>query len=306
MLAKFTRHKLLVLGILLLACGLTWLVVRSMPATEAEIRRSTCFVEGKSFLCLASGKDTIVLMADSIHQQGVWINRHWWWPSCDGRVLTIDNGFTPIHHKHLENADTLRKLVAEGTDSLGSLLKRKEVERKELIYYLRSHGVIDEGYTQIATYANAQKIETDSLTSRYRKLLAIKNIKQIKLFRKGVYKVSWYDGKGKLQRVNCQPIITNAGKSGQPVILHTQRSLKPWGVYAVRNVPWGVTHHKKIIVVALSATNKLTEHHAILVTGHFKSGNRHDLPRLFATDGSPVFSQHGRYLGIISRKEVMP
>ena len=76
MLAKFTRHKLLVLGILLLACGLTWLVVRSMPATEAEIRRSTCFVEGKSFLCLASGKDTIVLMAYSIHHQGVWINRH--------------------------------------------------------------------------------------------------------------------------------------------------------------------------------------------------------------------------------------
>lgn len=59
--------------------------------------------------------------------------------------------------------------MAEGTDSLGRLLERKQVERKELIYYLRSHGVIDEGYTQIATYANAQRIETDSLASRYRK-----------------------------------------------------------------------------------------------------------------------------------------
>lgn len=47
-------------------------------------------------------------------------------------------------------------------DSLSSLLNRKETERKELIYYLRSHGVIDEGYTQIATYANRQSKMTDS------------------------------------------------------------------------------------------------------------------------------------------------
>lgn len=306
MFAKFTRHKLLVIGILLLAFGIVWLVIRSMPATEADIRRSTCFVEGKSYLCLASGKDTIVLMADTISQQGVWINSHWWWPSCDGRVLTIDNGFTPVSHKHLENADTLRRLVAEGTDSLGSLLRRKQVERKELIYYLRSHGVIDEGYTQIAAYTNAQKAETDSLASRYRKLLAIRSARQFQLFRKGVYQVSWYDGKGKLERVSCEPLISSAGQSGRPVILHTRRNIKPWGVYAVRNVPWGVAHHKKIIVVALSAVNKLTDHHAILVTGRLNSGNRHDVPRLFAADGSPVFSQHGRFLGIISGKEVMP
>lgn len=138
MFAKFTRHKLIVIGILLLAVGLMWLIVRSLPATEEDLRRSTCFVEGKSYLCLASGKDTVVLKADNIRQQGVWINRHWWWPSCDGRVLTIDNGINPIHRNHLENPDTLKKLVAEGTDSLGRLLERKQVERKELIYYLRS------------------------------------------------------------------------------------------------------------------------------------------------------------------------
>ena len=78
MFAKFTRHKLIVIGILLLAVGLMWLIVRSLPATEEDLRRSTCFVEGKSYLCLASGKDTVVLKADNIRQQGVWINRHWW------------------------------------------------------------------------------------------------------------------------------------------------------------------------------------------------------------------------------------
>ena len=304
MFAKFTRHKLIVIGILLLAVGLMWLIVRSLPATEEDLRRSTCFVEGKSYLCLASGKDTVVLKADNIRQQGVWINRHWWWPSCDGRVLTIDNGINPIHRNHLENPDTLKKLVAEGTDSLGRLLERKQVERKELIYYLRSHGVIDEGYTQIATYANAQRIETDSLASRYRKLTAMKSIKSLRLFRKGVYQVSWYDNGGKLKHVSCKPIFTPLDNTGQPIILHTQRSLKPWGVYAVRNVPWGVARHKKIIVVALSATNKLTDHHAILITGDYERGHNHDVPSLFAVDGSPVFSPHGRFLGIVAGKEV--
>lgn len=304
MFTKFTRFKFFIICILVVVFGMTWVVIRSLPATASELRRSTCFVEGKNFLCLSAGKDTIVLKADSINQQGVWINRHWWWPSCDGRVLTVDNGTNPIHHSHTDNPDTLRKLVAVGTDSLGSLLNRKEVERKELIYYLRSHGVIDEGYTQIATYANAQNTETDSLKSRYRKLLAIRNAKNIRIFRKGVYNVSWYDGEGRLKRVKCKPIFTTLDQLGQPVILHTMRSTKPWGVYAVRNVPWGVARHRKVIVVTLSAANKITDHHAILVTGNYYTNGRHDIPLLFADDGSPVFSQHGRFLGVIAGKEV--
>lgn len=304
MIAKLFRHKILLLLILLLLGGLTWAVVRIMPASEEELRRSTCFVEGKAYLCLATQGDTIVLNADTVQQQGVWINKHWWWPSCNGRVLTIAKGHVALHRLHLNNPDSLKRVVAEGIDSLGRLLQRKDIERKELVYYLRSHGVIDEGYMQIAAYANAQKVETDSLTARYKRLKNIKSLDKVSLLYKGIYNVSWYDNDGKLQRVDCSPVITRLDDSGQPVILHTRRLLKPWGVYAVRNVMWGVARHKKIIVVSLSKTSKLTEHHAILITGDYEQGRNHDVPRLFAVDGSPVFTQHGRFLGVVCGKEV--
>lgn len=308
---RIYKYKLFILFILLVISALVWLIVRAMPATEDDLRRSTCFVNGRNYLCLVNGNDTIVLSADSVEQQGVWINRHWWWPSCDGRVLTMSPYNVAFKKIQPYNADSLKTLVNEGADSLSRLLQRKETERKELQYYLRSHGVIDEGYTQIAAYASKQTVETDSLKRRAERLLAVinkangnKKALHWKLLRKGVYNVSWYDGDDSLRTVSCKPIITSLKHIGSPVIVHTKRRIKPWGVYAVRNVPWGVAEHKKIISVRLSAADTITPRHAILVTGNYWRGHNHDLPRLFALDGAPVFTQHGRFIGIISGKEV--
>lgn len=308
---RIYKYKLFILFILFIVCVLVWLIVRAMPATEDDLRRSACFVNGRNYLCLVSGNDTIVLSADSVEQQGVWINRHWWWPSCDGRVLTVRQSGDIIERAHLDNADTLKAFISEGADSLSRLLQRKETERKELQYYLRSHGVIDEGYTQIAAYASKQTVETDSLKRRVERLLAVINKTNDtkkgvhwKLLSKGEYKVSWYDGDDSLETVNCKPIIMTLRHDGSPIIVHTKRRIKPWGVYAVRNVPWGVAEHKKIITVRLSAADTITPRHAILVTGNYWRGHNHDLPQLFALDGAPVFTQHGRFIGIISGKEV--
>lgn len=304
MLHRFFKHKIIIIAILCLLFVLLWLAVRARPATEDDIRRSAVFVEGNSYVCLCVNRDTIILTADTVHQQGVWINRHWWWPSCDGRVLTIIQGHDPLPADLLNNEDSLRDVVTQGTDSLKRLLDRKETERKELQYYLRSHGVIDEGYTQIAAYANAQNVETGSLKQRYKKLSNINKNSHLQLIRLGRFNVSWYDNKGKLQKVNCKPIATKLGRSGEPVILHTLRSTKPWGVYAVRNVPWGAPHHRKIIDVTLSSSDTITPHHALLVTGNYDKDEGHNIPRLFANDGSPVYTLHGRFIGIISGKEV--
>lgn len=312
----FIKHKLILLAILLMATVATWFVVRMLPASEDDIRHSTCFVTGHSTLCLVDDSDTILLRSDSVSQQGVWINRHWWWPSCDGRVLTMYRDNVSSHTPWLTNADSLRSFVAVTTDSLSQLLGRKETERKELIYYLRSHGVIDEGYTQIAAYAQRQSRETDSLKHLVSKLrswlskspdtdqdkanhkVQTSNFKFQRIFD---CTVSWYDDNDSLQSVACRPLLVTIGS--HPVILHTRRSIKPWGVYAVRNVMWGAPSHKKIITVTLStAAPKGKEN--ILATGNYDHRTGHDLPHIFAVDGSPVFTQHGRFIGIISGKEV--
>ena len=86
---SLSKLNIVVIATLLLLAGLAWLVLRAFPVSEVELRRSACLIDGRVCVCLVSGKDTVELMADSVHQEGVWINRHWWWPSCDGRVLTV-------------------------------------------------------------------------------------------------------------------------------------------------------------------------------------------------------------------------
>jgi hypothetical protein len=329
---RFLQHKLITILVLLAVIAVVFLAVRATPATESDIRSAACLVRGTDFLCLVSGKDTVTLRADSVNKEGVWINRHWWWPSCDGRVLTVNvpeaASFLPI-----DNADSLRHLVAVRTDSLAALLHRKDIENKELQYYMRSHGVIDEGYTQIATYAAAQARETAELAkihARLRAMLQHDSVahKPMHLIRRSVYTVTWYDG-DTVKSVACKPLITKLSRHGASMIVHTRRLIKPWGVYAVRNVPWGATAHKKVIVVKVisegrksgspevqsNASGKKGQKGegqstaktgtTILTKGNYWQGHSHDIPHLFAPDGAPVFTIHGRFLGVVYGRAVI-
>lgn len=328
---RFLQHKLITILVLLAVIAVVFLAVRATPATESDIRSAACLVRGTDFLCLVSGKDTVTLRADSVNKEGVWINRHWWWPSCDGRVLTVNSpdavSFLPI-----DNADSLRHLVAVRTDSLAALLHRKDIEHKELQYYMRSHGVIDEGYTQIAAYAAAQARETAELAkihARLRAMLQHDSVahKPMHLIRRSVYTVTWYDG-DTVKSVACKPLITKLSRHGTPMIVHTRRLIKPWGVYAVRNVPWGATAHRKVIVVKVVEAQKeemLKKEKqkeekqkeekqkaegpepgvTILTRGNYWKGHSHDIPRLFAPDGAPVFTLHGRFIGIVYGRSII-
>ena len=301
---KLFRYRFVIIPILLLALAVGWLIVRASPAGEDEIRRSACFVDGQTALCIYADSDTSVLATDSVHIEGVWINRHWWWPSCDGRVLTIMQGHYPSLNGQVVGKNNLKRFIEQQSDSINRLLNRKIIERKELAYYLRSHGVIDEGYIQIATYAEKQSRETDSLKLVNDKLKTFRYTNSTKLFYKGNYNVSWFNAKGELQRTGCKPINIDLSQLHKPVILHTFRLIKPWGAYAVRNVPWGVSQHKKVITVTLSPTAIAEKYRAVLATGTYENHGEHNLPQLFAVDGSPVFTLHGRFIGIVSGKQV--
>lgn len=298
------RHWKLSTATTVLCIVVVWLLVRMLPATAGDMRSAACYVDGNSKLCILTDSDTIVVASSPVHQQGVWINKHWWWPSCDGRVLTIQQGTAYTDSGAWLCADSLPHLIAVETDSLGSLVQRKITERKELQYYLRCHGVQDEGYQRIAEYAGKQSAETDSLAAIYKKLKEYIPQKKMRLVRVGFFEVSWYDQDGNLQRVGCKPTVMQVGQLGEPVIIHTLRHTKPWGTYAVRHVPWPETAHKHVIAVRLSPTDSLVERHALLVNGTYTRQHRHDIPRLLAADGSPVFTFHGRFIGVVSKKEV--
>ncbi len=303
--SQFKTHRLwLFFAAALLLAACTWLGVRLLPASADNMRHATCFVDGQTQLCLVTDTDTLVLHTDSVHQQGVWINKHWWWPSCDGRVLTL----SPTTRLALP-ADSIAhvtpaRLVTLLTDSLGRLLQRKQTEEKELQYYLRSHGVQDEGYTRIATYAAAQAKATAQLDSTYNTLNVLKLTRQSRLVRVGRYRLSWYDDDNRLTQVLCKTFIATAGQQGQPVILRAVDHKKPWNAYAVRNVPWGINASKHILLATIAPTDTTTTARTLLVPGRYNADGRHDVPRLLARNGSPVFTSGGRFLGIVKGQEV--
>lgn len=294
---------LMVIGAVVVLTCLTWLGVRLLPASANNMRSSAVFVDGHTDVCVITGNDTLVLLSDSLHQQGVWINRHWWWPSCDGRVLTLcppTQLFTAI--KKPLAAPTL---VAQVTDSIGRLLKRKRIEEHELTYYLRSHGVQDEGYTRIATYAAQQKRVRALLDSTLKVIKAFKVNAHTRVVNVGHYQLSWYDGDNRLNTKPCKPFNIDPARQGKPVIVYATDGQKPWQAYAVRNVPWGISTSKEILIATIAPDDTVTALRTLLVKGRYTANGKHDVPRLFARKGSGVYTQHGRFMGIVKGKEVV-
>lgn len=298
----FKRHKVgCITTLLLVAIGAVPLW-RTLPATADDIRRSACLVNGSSQLCLISGRDTIVLHSDTVAQQGTWMNKHWWWPSCGGRVATIGQGIASLHHGSWNDSLPLATQLAAFTDSIAQLLHRKSVEHKELEYYLRSHGVQDEGYTPIAQYAEQQIRETDSLRLFYNRLRKVSIDGHTRIARRYLLHVSWYDEDGTLQHEVCRPSIVPAAHRGEPIVVQTRNASKPWGVYAVRRMPWTTERQGRVITTCIAEHDSTRPYRALLVHGHSASGRTHDLNALFARDGSPLFNKYGRFVGIVSKQ----
>ncbi len=296
------RHWKTAAAFVLPVIALLWLGARALPASEDDIRSSACIVSGHTDLCVVAGKDTIVVMCDTVQEQGVWIDRHWWRPSCKGHVLTLQQGRAFTDRGAWLTADSLPGLIAAQTDSLGALLQRKDTERKELQYYLRCHGVQDEGYQRIAEYADIQARETDSLAEIHRVLSSCRRRQAIRLLRIGHYTVTWHDSNGQWHRTECEPAVTPVGQVGKPLVIQTVSRTKPKHVQAVRRLPWTAAKPQDILTVKAMENDSV--HPVLLIEGSWAADGRHNLPRLFATDGSAVFTRHGYFIGLISDKTV--
>ncbi|MGI6241980.1 MAG: hypothetical protein ACOYJK_00340 [Prevotella sp.] len=301
---KVSRYRVILIASMIGVTLLAILLIRLMPASKKDIRKSVCFVDGMTQLCLVSGQDTIVLQSDTICQQGAWINRHWWWPSCDGSILTVGRACAPTPRRQWPDANDLPRQMSEIIDSIGRLLTIKDTEQQEIEYYIRSHGVQDEGYNRISRYANLQKKATDSLRSVYQTLKSIKLDQHSHFVRKYFLQASWYNADGRLDTMECQPILSYTNHSEDTITIHTKQNLTPRGVYAVKRMPWGAAGSKRIVTATLTRKDSISRHHTLLANGKMIDETHHDLPDLFARDGSPVFTAYGLFVGIISKQTV--
>ena len=220
-------------AVLLVAAGL--LVWRLWLPSESVMRRSTALIEHASAYQLKIDGDSVMSFApDTTYTPAVWINRLWLLPSCLGRLAS-----TPYERKtEIPEDDFSPRLRAWLTRELAandSVLGGLERQQRELRYYLRVHGVQDEGYTEIYRYALRINTSIDSLRhvdSLLQKALIRRNAEVRLTTRHAVV----YRTRGRLRRETVD--WTNRGEGDSYMRFRTRSRIKPFTAAAVSLWPW--------------------------------------------------------------------
>lgn len=320
------RHKTgLVAAVAFVALAVA-AVVRVLPSSTDGMRRSAAVVEtrscweleagGRGVLWFAAVDSDSTLLSPSTWRRvaetvrlagGCWMNRWPAVPSCRGRLVTVlpqadaadiaDSAWTePL----------LRRLLEKARRDIGDSLQWARSEDSELQYYLRVHGVQDEGYQQIASIAATVKAKVkalertaatvDSLVDRPDIVLALR--------RRTSFTVHYRDGDNKNATASCR--LVAKGHDGREALLQTLDSKTPNGVKAQYLLPWNTTNHRLMAVGfgGIGVRELAIPSAAPLVIEGRRKGRTHNFPRLIVADGCPLFTPRGLFAGIVDGQEI--
>lgn len=302
---------LTMLLLLLMAAGvLAWMLV---PEDAEGMRRSAAIVQtttwhevnvdGKPLLYFRSTRGDSALVGvthrrdSAVHRRyaaGCWLKGAWPFSTCDGRIATVDRAERSVRLR--KNAD-VRKMCLDAVEQELKVLKGQNAE---LDYYLRVHGVQDNGYQQIA--ALAQQVRRD-YEERLRAKAILDSVGAKARFCVATscsYKALYRDENGKLRSVRCRFVA--AVRQPDIVMLATADGVTPVGAEPMRLLPWRHRGGGAIRVAGFGGLGvsglECDTVSARIVAGHATKYGRHDIPAVLASGGSPVFTAHGRFIGI--------
>lgn len=301
-----------------------------MPLSIGQMERSVALIESRShYELLAGGKpvayfktlddslmpEGLSLSADSTvitktYSDACWVNRWPLIPSCPGLLLTANSDSTAA--KRLAPANrmlpkTLKKTAILMKERLTQLNRMAE----ETDYYMRTHNVNDDGYNVMAEYSASlenQKKKAEKLLYALESTSAEKRL-EIRLVTR--HDLVWTDTAGTAQRTACRVITADHTKPLR--LLQTADRKKPDGAKAIYPHQWLTPHPDTgdSIVIAsypgctLPGFNPATARPETF-GGACKGETDHDVPPLLATDGSPVFTARGLFIGISIGGKTVP
>ena len=280
---------------------------RQMVRSTVIVERSSWYeiaVNGRPVLYFSDEKSDSVLGRLSVHRDssvtlwrstGFWIDRWWLFPSCKGRVITA---FAGAEKK--VTTDIQRQLNHEKA-RLKRLLKGLRLQDAELRYFLRAHGVQDEGYAMVANFevGIASKLRD---TRRLATLIdSIDTAKcTLSLRHKRLFKVFYRNDNVRIQQQMCKEKSISA--DGKLYLLQTQNKETPAGASPLRWLPWHANDDGKVLVTGFGDLQEplFTTYstHATIVPAD-KTGDACDISPVLAGDGSPVFTAHGWFMGCL-------
>ncbi len=296
-------------------------VMSYLPTSREQMEHSAVLVECRSYYAVnVNGKrifcfnaltpDTLFQRIDTTasgmptvsYSSACWIRTGMFLPTCRGRMVAHVAG----------HGDSVRTLVNRFGAQLVTReinhLQQKEEElthkAAELTYYLNVHGVQDEGFNSVSEYAVKVRHEKDSVAHILALLRSVRQGAKVEAMHIMEYTLLTHNDKGKLVRYPCRPLST-IDKHGF-VLLRTSDGSTPAGIRAQSFHRWQPCHPHEgdlVFTVGYGGMNgpafDATKSEASLSPGHVvDASGRFNVPRLLASDGSPVFSQRGCFLGL--------
>lgn len=304
-----------ILAIVILA-GYIYIMVFSSPQ---EMKKSICLVEYQTYhTLLIDGKEKLFfkeiskdslfisyttepdsISAKSQYTIGCWINKYPTLPSCFGRMVTI---LPHTAFKQTLSEKTLRGIVKKNLPIMESKKRLLRHKISETNYYLKVHGVEDEGYSNVAKYEIRLKGE---LAEIEKVLLTLKSIHEKSSI--SIQYHSQYNAILKGEKVRMA--VSNINRNKSAILLQTQDKNTPKDIHAISVLPWDIIPNNDVFAASYTglslAITPPSQDTADIVSGRIQKGNAHTFPPLLIADGSPLFTNHGNFIGTVRGKNIL-
>lgn len=293
----------------------SWTTWRLLPSSADEMKRCAVvvsaaswhevLVDGKPLLYFAesygdSAVSDLKTVRDEALQRtysaGFLANRWLMMPSCEGRIVTAIE--TPTDALRACADSTIMRLCREAA---AARLKTLKHQKSELNYYMRVHSVHDYGYQDVAaldTRVSSECAEAERVLHIIDSITAGKHGVCVKT--RHEYTATYRTKEGKLVRAPLRFV----GSADGLTLLQTADGKTPEGVATLALLPWNASDIGEARAVGFpTIAVKDMECDTIsarIIPARIAQGGKHNLPRMLAGNGTPVFSTKGRFVGMVS------
>ena len=314
----FRNHRkelLLQIGLLIIAGCCVWI---TKPYGAQRMKRSISFVEHKSYFILYAADKPVLMFSgfsrdslmeglsfseDSIRGLtfvggGFWAHRYPWTASCSGRMIAAVNDTSEI----VPIAENAPIFLYKEIDYLKESLAKMREKQSELRYYLRVHGVQDEGYDAIAKYATRLYARIDTAQKALDKLKSIKRHTSMAIIKKDAFTAKYLDESGHWRESDMR--VLKYSNDMRYALLQTVDAKSPESIRALSLFPWKARAKGEAVGVSYQTT-PTGKAYGVLMNGTLAGAGKHNFSDFLLKDGMPVFSAHGNFIGMKLDKTII-
>ena len=185
------------------------------------------------------------------------------------------------------------------------VVQEKQLKReiKETDYYIKVHGMQDEGYTAVVAYAHKLKTQLTEVQKVGKRLAALRKEKQLRVLRHTRYAVH-FDGKtlpAKCLREDLQWGLC---------LLQTIDGETPWRASTLSILPWGMSATGDVRVASVPGLGleplDTVKNSAAVWVANVEADANLRMHTALGQPGSPVFSAWGRFVGMYNGTNIVP